>query len=143
MKCTSRTLLMPSKCDTIRNCYVSTPLSTPNIGVTMDGVISIKSWFCCNNLNQYDIFNVKISTNEIWLKKKWQLICAVKFHDWNQTWNDAMGNRKPSSSAWLAIAQSWNKVFDIIVFIISSISIGIHVKGVGWVHDYGWTKHVG
>jgi hypothetical protein len=42
---------------------------------------------------------------------------------------------------------------DIIVFIICSIPsmnissgikdpIGIHVKGVGWVHDFGWTRHV-
>ncbi len=86
--------------------------------------------------------------------KKWQLICAIKFLDWSQTWSDAMGIQKPSSNAWLAIAQSWNKVFDIIVFIISSIPsmnigfgikdpIGIHVKGVGWVYDFGWTKHVG
>jgi hypothetical protein len=40
----------------------------------------------------------------MWFFLKRQLICAVKFHDWSQTWSDAMGNQKLSSSAWLAIA---------------------------------------
>ncbi len=49
-----------------------------------------------------------------------------------------MGNQKPSSSAWLTSAQSWKKVFDIIILIISStpfLKVGHGVKDSTSIHN--------
>jgi hypothetical protein len=83
------------------------------------------------------MFNLKISTSEIWWNK-WYLIYVIRFHDWSQTWSDAMGNPKPSNNAWPTIAQSWNKVFDIIVltiFLTPFMKVGHGIKDPISIHS--------